>query len=83
VLVAGTLLAGIHWTEYWSLKSGLGPFSTGRYLLPIIGLAGLVLATAVRTLRPGHRVFGAAAALTGFLALDLLAFALLTARFYA
>ena len=49
-LVAVSLLAGLHWSEYHLLKAGAANFNQGRYLLPLVGVAGVVLALAVRRL---------------------------------
>jgi hypothetical protein len=61
-LIVVALLAGLHWTEYWWISSGRGPFTTGRYLLPMVGVAGLAVATVVRRLRPAARPAAVAAA---------------------
>jgi 4-amino-4-deoxy-L-arabinose transferase-like glycosyltransferase len=82
-LVALTLVAGLHWTEYHMLISGRGPFNNGRYLLPVVGIAGLAVAQVVRMLRPAWRAAGAAGALSFLLALDVFSLALCLERFYA
>jgi len=82
-LVAVTLVAGLHWTEYHMLISGRGPFNNGRYLLPVVGLGGLAVAQVVRTLRPTARAAGAAGALAFLLVLNVLSLGLCLERFYA
>lgn len=82
-LVAVTLVAGLHWTEYHMLISGQGPFNNGRYLLPVVGLGGLAVAQVVRTLRPAARPAGAAGALAFLLVLDVFSLGLCLERFYA
>ena len=82
-LVAAALLIGLHWTEYRMIKSGLGPFNTGRYLLPLVGLAGLAVGQALRWLRPAARPAGAAVALSGLFVLNLFSLGLMLERFYA
>jgi 4-amino-4-deoxy-L-arabinose transferase-like glycosyltransferase len=82
-LVALTLLAGLHWTEYRMLSSGQGPFNNGRYLLPLVGIAGLAVATALRWLRPAARSLGVAGTLAALLVLNVLSLGLCLERFYA
>jgi hypothetical protein len=84
VAVTGlALLAGLHWTEYRYLASDRGPFNSGRYLLPMVGVAGLAVAQATRMVRPDRRGVAVAAALGGFFALDLFSLGLMLVRFYA
>jgi 4-amino-4-deoxy-L-arabinose transferase-like glycosyltransferase len=82
-LVVVVLLAGLHWTEYWWMTENRGPFTTGRYLLPLIGVAGLVVAVAVRRLPRTWRPVAVALALSGLIVLDLFSFGLMMERFYA
>ncbi len=82
-LVAVTLLAGLHWTEFKMLTGGQGPFNAGRYLLPLAGIAGLAVALAVRTVPPARRPVAVAAALSGLFVLNLVSFGLMIERFYA
>ena len=81
-VVAISLLAGLHWTEYRMIIGGQGPFNVGRYLLPLVGVAGLSVAVVVRSLRPALRPTGAALALGGLFALNLFSLALMLERFY-
>ncbi len=82
-LVAVILLAGLHWTEYRMLASGQGPFNNGRYLLPLVGIAGLAVAAALRWLRPAARPLGVAGTLAALLVLNVLSLGLCLERFYA
>jgi 4-amino-4-deoxy-L-arabinose transferase-like glycosyltransferase len=82
-LVSVTLLAGLHWTEFKMLTSGLGPFNAGRYLLPLAGIAGLAVALAVRAFPVVRRPAVAAGWLTGLFVLNLFSFGLMFERFYA
>ncbi|HEX2105063.1 MAG TPA: DUF2142 domain-containing protein [Solirubrobacteraceae bacterium] len=82
-LVAVTLVAGLHWTEFKMLTSGQGPFNAGRYLLPLAGIAGLAVALAVRVAPVGRRPVAVATALGGLFALNLCSFGLMMERFYA
>src|SRR3954468_1858770 len=82
-LVSLSLLAGLHWSEYHLIKSGAGNFNQGRYLLPLAGVAGIVLAVGIRRLAPRLRPLAVAGALGGLFALQLFALALSFTRFYA
>jgi 4-amino-4-deoxy-L-arabinose transferase-like glycosyltransferase len=77
------LLVGVHWSEYNLLTGGASNFNQGRYLLPLAGVAGIVLALAVRRLAPARRPLAVAAVLGGLLMLQLLSLALVLQRFYA
>jgi 4-amino-4-deoxy-L-arabinose transferase-like glycosyltransferase len=78
-----TLLAGLHWTEFRTLVGGSGPFNQGRYLLPLIPIAGAATAAAVSLLPARRRALGAGVAVGGLLVLQLFSLAIVTARFYA
>jgi 4-amino-4-deoxy-L-arabinose transferase-like glycosyltransferase len=82
-VVFGALLVGLHWTEYLHLKTNAGAFTSGRYLLPLVGLAGLVVAEAVSWMPPAGRAVAVATTLGGFFVLDLFSFGLVLERFYA
>ena len=81
-LVSLSLLAGLHWSDYKIIKGGSG-FAQGRYLLPLVGAAGLVLAYAVRRLAPARRAYAVAAVLGGLVLLQASSLALVIQRFYA
>jgi hypothetical protein len=83
VLVTVSLLAGLHVTEYRQIDRGGGPLNQGRYLLPLVGIAGLVLAQALRVLPARLRPHGVATVAGGLLALQLVALGLMLDRFYA
>jgi 4-amino-4-deoxy-L-arabinose transferase-like glycosyltransferase len=78
-----SLLAGLHWNEY-RLSQGNGILaSQGRYLFPLLPLAGLVVASAL-TVVPARLRGGALGLLVGGLSvLQLFAVALVATRFYA
>jgi 4-amino-4-deoxy-L-arabinose transferase-like glycosyltransferase len=82
-LVAIALVAGLHWTEYRQFAGGAGPFAQGRYLLPLIGLAGLAVAQVISSIRQRWRAAGVAAVLSGLFVLDVFSLALMLERFYA
>jgi 4-amino-4-deoxy-L-arabinose transferase-like glycosyltransferase len=81
VLVVLTLLAGLHWTDF-HLSAG-GSFMQGRYLLPLLAIAGLTLAQALRLLSPRRRVWGVAVVLAALFALQALSLGTMLERFYA
>lgn len=83
LLTVVSLLAGLHWSEYRLLESGQGNFNQGRYLLPLVGIAGLVLANALRALAPARRALGAGAALGGLFILQAFSLGLVLERFHA
>jgi 4-amino-4-deoxy-L-arabinose transferase-like glycosyltransferase len=76
------LLAGLHWTEYRYLAGRLGPFNSGRYLLPMIGVPGLLVAQAARMLRPARRPAAVAAFLGCMFVLDVASLLRVLERFY-
>jgi hypothetical protein len=78
-----SLLAGLHWSEYHLIVSGAGNFNQGRYLLPLVGIAGLVLALALRRLPARWRPAAVAAVLAGLFVLQALSLGLVLERFYA
>lgn len=83
VLVAVTLVAALHWSDYKIISAGGSNFAQGRYLLPLAGMAGLALAQALRPLGPRGRAVGVTLALGGLFALDLASLGLTLERFYA
>jgi 4-amino-4-deoxy-L-arabinose transferase-like glycosyltransferase len=77
------LLAGLHWNEY-RLAEASGVLSNqGRYLFPLISLAGLAVAAAVRALPQTWRAPAVGAALGGLAVMQIFALALVAQRFYA
>jgi 4-amino-4-deoxy-L-arabinose transferase-like glycosyltransferase len=83
VLVTVTLLAGLHWTEFRQISGGGGALNQGRYLLPLVGIAGLVLVQALRALPARLRAYGVATVLGGLLVLQVTGLGLMLDRFYA
>ena len=78
-----SLLGGVHWSEYNLLTGGASNFNQGRYLLPLAGIAGVVLALAVRRLAPARRALAVGVVLGGLLVLQFFSLALVLQRFYA
>jgi len=82
-VAAVVLLAGLHWNEY-RLAEASGVLSNqGRYLFPLISLAGLAVAAAVRALPQTWRAPAVGAALGGLAVMQIFALALVAQRFYA
>ena len=82
-LAFAALLGGLHWTDYHQLEGGLAGFMQGRYMFPVIGIFGLVLAAAISLLRPAWRATATGAAVAGLLVFHLLCLGLVLDRFYA
>jgi hypothetical protein len=82
-LIPLTLVAGLHWQEYRLVVSGAGLFMQGRYLVPLVGLAGLVAAAALLAVPARRRPTVLAVALSGLFALQLFSLGLVAERFYA
>jgi hypothetical protein len=76
------LVAGLHWTEYHLHVAGAGSFMQGRYILPLVGLAGLAVAQAVQLLPRARQGVAVAAFVGGLFALQVLGLGLLVVRFY-
>jgi 4-amino-4-deoxy-L-arabinose transferase-like glycosyltransferase len=82
VLVVGALLTGLHWQEYRQVSVGGQAFIQGRYLLPLVGLAGLILAQALRLVPVSGRHVVLAGAVSGLCVLQYGALYLILERFY-
>jgi hypothetical protein len=83
VLVAVTLLAGLHWTEYHYVLGGNVNFMQGRYLFPLIGLGALILAKALTLVPTGWRATVVAAGIGLLVVLQLYGLGLALQRYYA
>jgi lipopolysaccharide export LptBFGC system permease protein LptF len=78
------LLLGLHWLEYReqvTLKYGIR--IQGRYLLPLMPVAGVAVAAALSLLRQRAREVVAGLLIGGMAALQLASLAILAGRFYA
>jgi 4-amino-4-deoxy-L-arabinose transferase-like glycosyltransferase len=82
-VVAGVTLAGLHWSEFLQIRGHMGMLNQGRYLLPLVGIAGVVVAQALRALPVGRRAQGLAVVVGGLLVLQLFSLGLILQRFYA
>ena len=83
LLVAVTTIAGLHWTEYRQFTGGATSFIQGRYLLPLAGIGGLVVALALRQFGLRTRALMTAVWLAAMFALTLFSLGLSWERFYA
>jgi 4-amino-4-deoxy-L-arabinose transferase-like glycosyltransferase len=83
LLVAATLLAGLHWTEYHYVLGGNVNFMQGRYLFPLIGIFGLALAKGLTLVPVGWRATAVAGVLGLLLTLQLYGLGLVLQRYYA
>ena len=84
VLMLIPLAVGLHWLEYReliTLKYGIR--IQGRYLLPLMPVAGVAVAAALSLLRPRAREIAAGLVIGGMAALQLASLAILAGRFYA
>lgn len=81
-LVAASLVAGLHWVEFRSLSDGGPRTFNGRYLLPLMPVAGVAVAAALANLRR-RRELGVAVVLGGMAVLQLFSLATVTGRYFA
>jgi hypothetical protein len=81
--VCVALLAALHWTDYHQLEAGSQGFMQARYLFPLVGIAGLVVAQALQLLPAQRHAVGAAAVVGGLFVLQVLALGVSIVRFYA
>jgi 4-amino-4-deoxy-L-arabinose transferase-like glycosyltransferase len=82
-LAAAALLAGLHWTDFHNATTGGGRFVQGRYLFPLIALAGVGVAFALTWLGERRRRVGAGVVLGGLFVAQLCSLGLVLTRFYA
>lgn len=77
------LLAILHLTEYQYLYAHGSKFNEGRYLLPLLPIAGLVASTALLTFSGRRRGTALAAGVGALFVLQVLSLAIAAGRFYA
>jgi 4-amino-4-deoxy-L-arabinose transferase-like glycosyltransferase len=82
-LTLGTLLAGLHWTDFHMYLKHNPAFLQGRYLLPVGALFALVLAQAVRAAPMRLRGGAGGAVLGGLIVFQIACLGLIAARYYA
>jgi hypothetical protein len=84
VLMLVPLALGLHWLEYRELITlRYGIRIQGRYLLPLMPVAGVAVAAALSLLRPRLREIAAGLVVGGMAALQLVSLAIVAGRFYA
>jgi hypothetical protein len=84
LLMLVPLLAGLHWLEYRELVTlKYGIRVQGRYLLPLMPIAGVAVAAALTNFGPRRREVAAGLVVGGMAALQLLSLGLIAGRFYA
>jgi 4-amino-4-deoxy-L-arabinose transferase-like glycosyltransferase len=81
-IAALALMIGLHWNEYKLAQERGVLINQGRYLFPLIGLAGVTTATALTALPPRSRGAVLGVLVGGLAVLDLFAIALVATRFY-
>ena len=78
------LLLGLNWLEYRELVTPkYGIRIQGRYLLPLMPIAGVAVAAALTLLRERRRELAAGLVLGGMAVLQVLSLAMVAGRFYA
>ena len=82
-VVALTLLLGLHWIEYRSIVFDGINFNQGRYLLPLMPVLGLAVATTLALLRSRWQETAAGLVVGGMFVLQVFSLALVATRFYA
>ena len=82
-LTAACLVLGVHWVDFQSVHGKDTRVIQGRYLLPLMPLAGVAVAAALSNLARPRRQIGAALVLGGMAALQLLSLGLVAGRYFA
>jgi hypothetical protein len=82
VVIAVSMIGLLHAASYRALLGGPDPLITGRYLLPLVAIAGLTAAFVLSSLRPRVSAVLGALVLSGLLALNLSGLMLTLTRFY-
>jgi 4-amino-4-deoxy-L-arabinose transferase-like glycosyltransferase len=82
-LTVGTLLAGLHWTDFHMRYEGKAPFIQGRYMLPVGAVLALMVPVAVKALPVRFRTVAIACVLGGLIALQIACLTLVATRYYA
>ena len=77
------LLVGLHVADYLLIARNGSGTAQGRYLLPLVPIAGVAVAVALTNLRSRWRLPGAALVLSSMLALNLISMGVVAGRFYA
>jgi 4-amino-4-deoxy-L-arabinose transferase-like glycosyltransferase len=77
------LLCGLHWTDYHELERGSIGFMQARYMFPVIGILGLVVAGAVSLVPRAWRGAATGVVVAGLFVFHLFALGLVIERWYA
>jgi hypothetical protein len=77
-----SLPLALHLAEYESLARLKGTINQGRYLLPLLPIAGVATAAALTNLHPTRRVAAAGLVIGAMVVLQLFALGLVAGRFY-
>lgn len=77
-----SLLAVVHEVEYQTLRANQGPFTQGRYVLPLVALFGLGVALIISRLPARTRGPASAVLVVGLLALQMLALGTVARTYY-
>jgi hypothetical protein len=83
LLATVTLLVGLHLSEFAVLRDSHALLNQGRYLFPLISLAGLAAAAALTAVPARARLATLGIEVGALAALSLLSIGLTAARFYA
>ena len=78
-----SLLVGLHLSEFAVLRDSQALINQGRYLFPLISLAGLIAAAALAAIPPRARLATLGVGVGALASLSLLSIGLTAARFYA
>jgi 4-amino-4-deoxy-L-arabinose transferase-like glycosyltransferase len=77
-----SLLVGLHWSEFRIAEGSGGLLSQGRYLFPLLPLAGLIAASALTVVPMRLRPVALGSFVSGLVVLQLFAIGLVATRFY-
>jgi hypothetical protein len=81
-LAAFSLVLGLHWVDFHAVSGEGGRVMQGRYLLPLMPVAGVAVAAALTNFG-ARRAHAAGAVLAGMAAIQLLALATVAGRYFA
>jgi 4-amino-4-deoxy-L-arabinose transferase-like glycosyltransferase len=82
-VAAACLLAGLHWVEWRSIVAQGTVFNQGRYLLPLLPMFAVLLASSLRLIPTGVRAPAAGLILGCLFTLQIFSIAIVAFRFYA
>lgn len=82
LLAVVALLGGLHLYEYQSVVAGNGPLLQGRYLLPVVGVLGLIVGLLVTRVPVRARAAASGLVLASLFGLQLVSLSTLVGAFY-